>query len=141
MKKIKVLDLKVGIETNGLNPNFIKYLIDNELVDYFAMDIKAPLEEEKYAQIVGKKISLKKIKESIKLIRQTKDYEFRTTLVPNFLNEEDVFKIAEEIKGAKRYFLQIYRNAEGREIYPENFDFKNLKEKLKNYFEVFSLRC
>lgn len=120
IKKIKKIGLEVGVETNGSNPKAIEYMIKNNLVDYIAMDIKAPLEQEKYNQLVGVRVDLNKIKESIKLIMDSNiDYEFRTTVVSQLLNREDILEIVKAIRGAKRYYLQQFK--------PDN----NLDEKLK----------
>ena len=81
-------------------------LIKEGLVDYVAMDIKNS--KEKYAQTVGIEVDLKSIEKSIDIIKEGKvDYEFRTTIVPGIHEKEDILKIAEWIKPAKRYFLQI----------------------------------
>ncbi|MFA5051061.1 MAG: anaerobic ribonucleoside-triphosphate reductase activating protein [Patescibacteria group bacterium] len=109
IKKIKELGLSVGIETNGTNPAALEYLIKNKLIDYAAMDIKAPLESKKYQQLSQKSVNLENIKKSIKMIIASKlDYEFRTTVVPGLLDQEDILKIAEQIKGAKKYALNQF---------------------------------
>ncbi|MDD3102222.1 MAG: anaerobic ribonucleoside-triphosphate reductase activating protein [Patescibacteria group bacterium] len=109
IKKVKELELVVGIETNGTNPAAIEYLIKNKLIDYIAMDIKAPLESKKYQQLSQKSVNLGNIKKSIKMIIASKlDYEFRTTVVPGLLNQDDILKIAKQIKGAKKYALNQF---------------------------------
>ncbi|MGC9048968.1 MAG: anaerobic ribonucleoside-triphosphate reductase activating protein [Patescibacteria group bacterium] len=142
IKKIKKIGLGVGIETNGSNPKAVEYLIQNKLIDYLAMDIKAPLKQEKYNQLTGVNISLDKIKKSIKIIvEKLPDYEFRTTVVPGVLNENDILEIAEYIKGAKRYYLQQFRFQKSwpYQPYPKEF-FENLSKKIKNYFQIFGIR-
>lgn len=111
VKKIKDLDLKIKIDTNGTNPMIINKLIREELIDYIAMDIKAPLE--KYPIVAGIKSNklITKIKESITLIMKSNiDYEFRTTVVPGLIEEKDFEKIGKLIKGAKIYYIQNFRN-------------------------------
>jgi len=152
IKKVKEMGLGLGIETNGSNPEAVEYLIKNNLVDYLAMDVKAPLKQEKYNQLAGAEVPLDKIKESIKLIMErAPDYEFRTTIVPNLLTEDDILSIAQEIRGAKKYYLQQFQlpTSPGEHLndpglgklvpYPREF-FENLREKIKNYFEIFSIR-
>lgn len=107
LKRIRDLDFLVKLDSNGTNPEMLKKIIDKKLVDYLAMDIKAPLE--KYEKIICQKIDLKKIKESINLIINSNiDYEFRSTILPTLHNEEDLIQMAELIKGAKNYFLQSF---------------------------------
>lgn len=111
IKKIRRIGLKVGIETNGTNPGMIEYLIKNKLVDYLAMDIKAPLEKGKYNRLTGVAANLRKIKKSIEIIINSKiDYEFRTTVVPGLLDKKDILKIVKSIKGAKKYYLQKFQS-------------------------------
>jgi pyruvate formate lyase activating enzyme len=69
------------------------------------MDIKGV--PERYEEIVGVKVDIHKIDESVKIILQSGiDYEFRTTVFPEFFGEEDAQKIKKWIKGALRYVLQ-----------------------------------
>jgi len=108
IKKIKELGYLVKLDTNGSNPKMLKKLIDDNLLDYVAMDIKLP--KEKYSQIFGKKVKIKDIEESIKILKQGKiDYEFRTTVVPTILKKEDILEMARWIGPAKKYYLQNFR--------------------------------
>lgn len=142
IKKVKALGLRVGIETNGTNPKMIQFLIANDLVDYLAMDIKAPLIQEKYNQITGVKVDLKKIRKSIKIIIDSNiESEFRTTVVPGLLNEDDILKIVQEIKGGKKYYLQQFQKGETLgnlpkiDVYSQEW-FKEIKEKVKNLIDI-----
>ena len=107
IRRLKQLGLKIKLDTNGTNPTMLKKLIEQECIDYIAMDIKAPLNQEKYQQIIGVKLEKKsfaKINESISIITNSRiDHEFRTTL-DSRLNFEEVKKITEEIPG--KLFLQ-----------------------------------
>ena len=108
LKKIKKLEYSVKLDTNGSNPEMLKALIKKKLIDYVAMDIKAP--KEKYEKVVGKKINIKNIEKSIKILKEGKiDYEFRTTLTPNLIEKKDILKIARWISGAPKYYLQNFR--------------------------------
>ena len=108
IKKIKKLGFLVKLDTNGSNPKMIKKLIDNKLIDYVAMDVKLP--KEKYPKIYGKRVKIKNIEESIKILKEGKiDGEFRTTIVPKILQKEDILKIARWIRPAKKYYLQNFR--------------------------------
>ena len=108
MKKVKDLGFLVLLETNGTNPEMIKELIKDKLVDYIAMDIKAPLE--KYDEITGVKTNKEAIQESINTIRESGiDYEFRTTVIPKHFKEEDALAIGKWLKGSKKYTLQQFK--------------------------------
>jgi len=107
--EIKKLGYLLKIDTNGCYPKKLKELIDKKLVDYVAMDIKAP--KEKYDELTGVKTDLEKIEKSIEIIKtDAPDYEFRTTFVPQFLKKEDIIEIAKWLKGAKNYYLQQFKN-------------------------------
>lgn len=107
IKKLKELELKVKLDSNGYKPEVLKDLVKEGLLDYVAMDVKAPLDE--YDIIAGVKLDSSKLKESIDfLIEGHVPYEFRTTVVKDFHTRESFEKMAELIKGADRYFLQGY---------------------------------
>lgn len=107
LERIKNLGYPVKLDTNGTKPDFLAELLEKRLVDYLAMDIKTSFE--KYSLAVKKGMDITKIKQSINLIlNSTIDYEFRTTVVPTFVEEEDVLKIARYIKGARLYVLQQF---------------------------------
>jgi pyruvate formate lyase activating enzyme len=109
IKKIKKMGYLVKLDTNGSNPEMLKKLISEKLVDYFAMDVKAPLEP-KYNDAAGVKIDLEKIKKSIEIIKNFGiEYEFRTTVVPVLHAKEDIIQIAKKLSPARRYFLQQFR--------------------------------
>ncbi len=107
--EIKKLGYLLKIDTNGCYPKKLKELIDKKLVDYVAMDIKAP--KEKYDKLTGIKTGLEKIEKSIEIIKTSApDYEFRTTFVPQLLKKEDIIEIAKWLKEAKNYYLQQFKN-------------------------------
>lgn len=109
LKKIKRTGLKVKLDTNGTNPDMLGSLISENLVDYIAMDVKAPLNQ-KYSDIAGVEVKLDNIKRSIDLIEASGiDYEFRTTIVPILLSEDDILSIISELSGSKKYALQQFR--------------------------------
>ena len=112
IEKIKALGYKVKLDTNGTNPEIVKTLNENGLVDYFAMDIKN--DREHYASIIGfKEYDTKKVEKSVEYFLSGKaDYEFRTTLIKEYHKEENIRLISEWIKGAKKYFLQKFKASE-----------------------------
>lgn len=113
LKKVRELGYIIKVDSNGLDPEMLETLIDRDLVDYLAMDIKNSLE--KYPLTTGlKKVDLKKIRRSIELLMtRAKDYEFRTTVIKEFHTKEDMQNIAELLCGAKKYVLQKYVDSEG----------------------------
>jgi pyruvate formate lyase activating enzyme len=109
IRKIKDLGYKVKFDSNGTNPKMIKELIGDKLIDYVAMDIKGSLE--KYDKVAGIDADKDKIRESADLIMKSGvDYEFRLTAVPSLLDKEDVERIGVWLKGAKKFYIQQFRN-------------------------------
>ena len=107
IKKIKGLGFLVKLDTNGTRPDVVEQVQREKLVDYIAMDIKSPLA--KYADTVARPVDIANIEKSISLlIGGITDYEFRTTVVKTFLSREDLERMGEEIRGAKRYYLQKF---------------------------------
>lgn len=107
LESVKKMGLPVKLDTNGTNPEMLNMLYKTGLLDYIAMDIKAPFE--KYDSICGTKVNITNIEKSINLIMNGNvRYEFRTTVVPE-LDREDIMKIAEIIRGARAFYLQQYR--------------------------------
>lgn len=109
LKKIKNLGFLVKLDTNGTRPSVIKGLIDEKLIDYVAMDIKAPFESKKYREIIKVPVDINDIENSIFIIKNSGlSYEFRTTVVKELTTFDDIREIAEQIKGADKYFLQKF---------------------------------
>jgi pyruvate formate lyase activating enzyme len=151
ISKIKTLGYAVKLDTNGTNPVMLEQILNfsvipgrseakgkgisgedsnkipafagmtNKLVDYLAMDIKAPLE--KYEQVVSCPVNLDNIKKSIELIKNSGlPYEFRTTLVPGLHTFEDIAKMGQLISdhetadsrgassGVSRWYLQFFKS-------------------------------
>ncbi|MEG1529358.1 MAG: anaerobic ribonucleoside-triphosphate reductase activating protein [Clostridia bacterium] len=107
IKKVKDLGLLVKLDTNGTNPSKLKELLDQNLLDYVAMDIKNS--EDRYNEISGRTVDISKIKESVAILKNCKiEYEFRTTLISNFHTENDIVAILKLISGAPKYYFQKY---------------------------------
>ena len=105
--KVKKLEYLVKIDTNGMYPKKLKELIDNKLVDYIAMDVKAPLE--RYQEVTRSKVKEEGIVRSVGIIKNSGlEYVFRTTVVPDLLGAEDIKKISQMLNGAKSYQLQQF---------------------------------
>jgi len=149
LAKVKRENFLIELETNGSEPLMMKELIDNHLIDYVALDIKSPLIWEKYKEAAGidSKELFERVKESLKLLLKFRvEYELRTTLVPGLLTEEDIIKIAEQIKGAKRYVLQqfipertLQKDYENIKPYSSE-ELKRIKERVKNFLGVCEVR-
>jgi len=107
ISRIKTMDYLVKIDTNGSHPEILRSLMEKDLLDYIAMDVKAPLD--KYKNISRSTIDPARIKESIKLIQKSHlSHEFRTTVVKSQLDKNDIVTIATLIKGADCYVLQKF---------------------------------
>jgi pyruvate formate lyase activating enzyme len=106
--RIKALGFKVKLDTNGTNPAMLRTLLDNKLIDYIAMDIKAPAD--KYESVVGVVADKERLRESIAIIMGAGlPYEFRTTLVPGLHEVGDIPAMAALIAGADKWYLQKFR--------------------------------
>ncbi len=107
IKKIKNMGLLVKLDTNGTHPLLIEDLQKSDLVDYIAMDIKAPLST--YSTTVARPIDVRQIEKSIQLLIEGKiAYEFRTTVVKSLLSPKDIEDIGKSIAGANTYYLQKF---------------------------------
>jgi pyruvate formate lyase activating enzyme len=122
-QEIISLGLKVKLDTNGTNPGLLEELVSGGLVNYVAMDVKAPPDRRKYGIATGTRSSkvLESVKESISfLLNSGIEYEFRTTVVPSIHSERDIEEIAKWIGGARLYVLQKFQ--------PENAWSKRLRK-------------
>jgi len=144
-EKIKKLGYLVKLDTNGSNPEMLKKLINKKLIDYVAIDIKAP--KAKYSQAAGVKVDVKKIEESIDILKESKiDHEFRTTVVPTFHKKEDILKIARWLNPAKKYYLQNFRpektldpKFEKIKPYPQEY-LVEIQKAVSPFFEICQIR-
>lgn len=110
IKEIKSIGYSVKLDTNGTNPEMLKRLIDDKLVDFVAMDIKNS--PEKYPLTCGVDLNFENIRESIKLLSDSGiAFEFRTTVVKELHEDRDFEEIGKLISGAPRYFLQCFKDS------------------------------
>jgi len=107
MAEAKSMGYLIKLDTNGAYPAVIKDLLQKELLDYIAMDVKAPLDKYKVATCVDADINA--LRESIDILLSLTNYEFRTTCIPQ-LTLNDIEEIAKTVKGAKCYALQQYKH-------------------------------
>lgn len=145
IKEVKSFGFLVKLDTNGTHPDVLQELLNENLLDYIAMDIKAPLA--KYKTITQTDIDTKIIKKSIDMIMNSGvDYEFRTTIVKSQLSVEDLRQIGELIQGAKRYYMQKFLATKildetlmSEESYTDE-EFKNLRTILEEYVDFVDYR-
>ncbi len=110
-RAVKALGLLVKLDTNGTNPQMLRQMIDEKLVDYIAMDIKA--DREGYEKAAGSRVNMDAVEKSICMIKDSGiEYEFRTTIVPGLFSEKTAENIAEWLKGSKKFCLQQFRSAD-----------------------------
>jgi pyruvate formate lyase activating enzyme len=108
LKKIRLLGLKVKLDTNGALPEVLGQLLSEELLDYVAMDVKAPWA--KYPRAGGWTGDISRIAESISLLLDSSlSFEFRTTLVPGIHEPDDAPSLGRMTEGAPLYILQNFR--------------------------------
>lgn len=101
---LKAMGYATKLDTNGTRPDMLRELLDKKLLDYIAMDIKAPLE--KYSLITGVDFNPEVLKQSMDLIRQSGlEYEFRTTYDKEVLTDADISTITQRLNG-KNYRVQ-----------------------------------
>ena len=81
----------------------LHYLVTEKLVDYVAMDVKAPLEDETYARCAGVYVPVSIIQESIKVLMTADVHcEFRCTVTPALLSESEVYLLAETLNSLRK---------------------------------------
>ena len=126
IKKIRKLGYKVKLDTNGYNPVVLKELIDENLLDYVAMDIKQTVE--KYHIVAGKIINTDFILESIKILEESNvKHEFRTTIIKEYHTIDDIIEITSYFNKGTPYYLQNFKNS------------SNVLDKSLHGFESFEL--
>lgn len=137
LKRLRKLPFLIKLDTNGYNPSVLREVIAHRLVDYIAMDIKAPFE--KYQLLTNTVLDIKLIKESIDLIKKSNiDYEFRTTYVAGMLDETDLIKISDEMKNARKWIVQEFKPEKSMDKvsifkhYPVNFSWFKARKNIAN---------
>lgn len=147
IKEIRDLGFKIKLDTNGTNPQMLKELLEDGLIDYVAMDIKNV--QTKYLETAGlseKNVQiLENVQKSIDILKKSNvDHEFRTTIMKNYHNIEDLEEINKLIGKDEKYFIQNFEDSEyvlDHNIEP--FSEKELKEinnKLTKNFQKTSVR-
>jgi len=145
IKKIKKLNFLVKLDTNGSKPKILEKLFQQNLLDFAAMDIKSS--KQTYSKTSGIKVNLKDIQKSIDLITQSKvDYEFRTTIAPGLLNQQEIERIGQWLKGSKKLAIQQCRmektldpSWKNKKSLPDE-ELKQMTQIAKKYFREVELR-
>lgn len=108
LDNIRSIGLSIKLDTNGSRPQMLRTLFQAGLIDYVAMDIKAPFE--KYEELTGVRTPVKMIIESIELIAKNGiSHEFRTTFVPALLTEDDLAVIREQVPFGSPHKVQPFK--------------------------------
>ena len=108
--KLGSMGFAVKLDTNGSRPDVIRDLLLRGVVDYLAMDVKAP--ERRYDRLVGVRAPLGRIRESIALIAGSGlPHEFRTTHVPALLDEADLRELARLVPRGSLHRIQPFEPA------------------------------
>ncbi|MBU1110855.1 anaerobic ribonucleoside-triphosphate reductase activating protein [Patescibacteria group bacterium] len=114
IKRVKKLGFLIKLDTNGSHPEIIKQLLNSNLLDYIAVDIKAPLLDEPYSQACGVHVNTKKIVDTLEILAGgSAQYEFRTTVVPALHSPKSLTTMVYQLKsfisaGFKGWFLQQF---------------------------------
>jgi pyruvate formate lyase activating enzyme len=135
--QLRAMGYLIKLDTNGTHPDLLAEMLDGKLLDYAAMDIKAPLE--RYGAVTKTNTDHDRIRRSISLIMGSgTDYEFRTTAVKSLLTPVDLEEIGKLIPGAKRFVLQKFvptktldRDLLGKPSYSDG-ELKAIVEKLSS---------
>jgi pyruvate formate lyase activating enzyme len=111
LKRFKKLGLTIKLDTNGSRPKSLERLIKDGLVDAVSMDVKAPLTPSEYSLTAGVPVDVSVIQRSIDLLRSSGlDITFRTTIIPDLVEEPELAKIRRTIGRDAQYILQPFRN-------------------------------
>ena len=143
LRIIKDLGFAVKLDTNGSNPDILQDLLEDGLVDYVAMDIKNSLN--KYDLTAGAKVNHDKILHSIDILKNSGvDYEFRTTLIKEFHNKEDMYEMGKLLEGHPNLYLQKFQISDGvinKNLHPVDEDLANsFVDILSQYVDNVELR-
>ena len=132
-ERVKSMWFLVKLDTNWTKPEVLKQLLDKNLLDYIAMDIKHSIGKLKSVTWID--FDVKMLEKSMKLILDSGiDYEFRTTIVKGLHDLEDIKKISKSISWAKNYYIQNFRSWN---TLVENFEWKSFtRRELESFKDV-----
>jgi pyruvate formate lyase activating enzyme len=108
IRKIRALGYAIKLDTNGSRPSILREVISSGLVDFVALDVKAPLS--RYGEVVRAPVDTDDIRRSIRLVIESGiPHEMRTTYVPSLLCLDDLKEIAESVRGCRLLVVQGFR--------------------------------
>jgi pyruvate formate lyase activating enzyme len=140
IRKVKQLGILVKLDTNGTNPKILKKLLNEQLVDYVAMDIKNKIDLSAYQELVGKQFSqhqLNNVQESIEILKEADiEVEFRTTIIREKHSLNEIVNICKHLNTDCLYSIQSFVSAK---VYDESF--RNLKAYEKKEMQTIMESC
>ncbi len=145
IQEVKELGFSIALHTNGFYPEMVKCLIEDQLIDFVAIDYKA--NPKRFEEVAGINAEWEKFLETAKLVIESGiDYEFRTTVHPDLLSDSDISEIADSLHSlnAKRFVLQKYKHGNAFDETLRDFTGPWIKDstllRLREKFEEFSVR-
>ncbi|MGD2142322.1 MAG: anaerobic ribonucleoside-triphosphate reductase activating protein [Candidatus Bathyarchaeota archaeon] len=137
--KVKSIGYDIKIDTNGTRPKRLRKLMEEKVVDYIAMEIKAPID--RYPEVVKHKVNKKAVEESIKLLRRGNiDYEFSITMVPDLIGARELKEIANILIGSRRFVIRRHQAGDcldtefsGKEPYSKR-ELEEFRDQVAPYF-------
>lgn len=143
---VKSAGFKVKLDTNGTRPRVLHDLLHEGLLDYVAVDIKAP--REKYNLLAGVEVDYGAVAGTVALLRENQvEHEFRTTFVPGLLDKDDIVTIAEALTGCRRYVIQSFKSnvpllnpSLGSLSVPERGEMEEPAQNCRDFVDVVELR-
>ena len=110
LRMMKKLKIKVKLDTNGSMTDILEKVLEEDLADHVAMDVKAPLDEQSLKRLTGVDVRVENIRKSIEIIKRlAPSYEFRTTFVEGLLNFEDMHELRKELNDDAHWVIQCFR--------------------------------
>ncbi|MEW5801559.1 MAG: anaerobic ribonucleoside-triphosphate reductase activating protein [bacterium] len=136
------LSFPVKLDTNGTKPDVLAALIEENLLDYVAVDVKAPLDDIRYSRCAGVPLRAALVQKSLSVLARSQvEYELRTTVCPSLLGKRDIQDLARQVEGVKRFVLQGFNpkdtlSPDLKSVPPYSQDqMLEFKEILKEYVE------
>ncbi|MDX2111796.1 MAG: anaerobic ribonucleoside-triphosphate reductase activating protein [Verrucomicrobiota bacterium] len=107
LEKLKKLDLLIKLDTNGSRPEILREVVRRHLVDYLAMDIKAPLAN--YAEACGVRLDVECVRTSLWIVKNSGlPHELRTTVIPGLHTVQEIRELGQLVQGAQRFVVQEF---------------------------------
>jgi len=101
------MSFPVKLDTNGTRPDVLAALLNDHLLDYVAMDVKAPLDDIRYSRCAGVPLSVSHIQRSLSILAQAQiGYELRMTVCPALMKKNDIQDLARQVEGVQTFVLQ-----------------------------------